>query len=72
MHIYQNGERCPCCGQTLQNMTDRELELFSELLNACGIEPIDTDEINIQPLDIGDFPPPDAGINPPVKPIFDI
>lgn len=72
MHIYMNGDRCPCCGQTIQDLSDGELIMFSQLCHVLRLEPLDEDVINIQPLDTSDFPPPDAGINPPVKPIFDI
>lgn len=67
MYIFQNGDRCPCCGQELKDMSDRELEIFSVLMASHGIGPISVDLDGIEPIPI--VPPPDAGIFPPVKPI---
>lgn len=66
MYIYKNGDICPCCGNEIKDMTGRELELFSQLLNSCRIEPLP--EIELEPVDFQR--PPDAGLNPPVNPKF--
>lgn len=67
MYIYQNNNLCPCCGHELQDMSERELYLFSLLLASHNIEPMSEFEL-IEGPDPIDFPPPDAGLNPPVKP----
>lgn len=61
MYTYQNGDLCPCCGQKLKNMTERELQLFSLLMYSNQIEPIEG--LQLTPVN---FPlPSDAGIYPP-------
>ena len=37
MHIYQNGERCPCCGEVLRDKTAEWLELFSCACELLGL-----------------------------------
>ena len=70
MYIYQNGNRCPCCGEQLHDMTERELEMFSELCAVTGMEPLPEKALDLEPIHIK--PPPDAGIYPPVKPVLDM
>lgn len=41
MHIYQNGERCPCCGEVLRDKTAEWLELFSYTCELLGLRPIE-------------------------------
>ena len=68
MYIYKNGDACPCCGEILDGLSDLELQMFSVLMASHNIEPLpEEEEIDLEP--ISDFPPPDAGINPPIKPI---
>jgi len=64
MYIYKTSDICPCCGQPLPEMSERELFLLSELLSSHNIEPVP----ELQYIEPIDFPPPDAGLNPPVKP----
>ena len=66
MHIYENGDRCPCCGQTLSDKSPEFLELFSQFVNALGLERLESETIELEPVDFQ--PPPDAGIFPPAKP----
>ena len=66
MHIYKEGEKCPCCGTILHGMIDSELELFSQLCHVAGLEPLPEPEL--APIDWQ--PEPDAGLNPPVKPVL--
>ena len=68
MTRYQNGDRCPCCGGVIEGKTEEWLEVFSQLCHATGLEVLEEPTFTPQPLDPIDFPPPDAGINPPVKP----
>lgn len=69
MERYVNGDRCPCCGQKIQNKSREWLRLFTRLCEALGMEKA----IELEPLDADidtDLlkPPPDAGIYPPVNP----
>lgn len=64
MIIFKNGDRCPCCGETIDGKNDEWLELFSQFVNALSLEKYPEKEIDLEP--IGFQPPPDAGINPPV------
>lgn len=66
MKIYQNGDCCPCCGVPIEGKNAEWLELFSQLCNVLGLEELETPDL--QHIDTPDFPPPDAGLNPPVKP----
>lgn len=60
MRIYQNGDRCPCCGQELQDKSPEWLELFSMTISILGLEPLPAPE-----LEHVDFQrPPDAGLQP--------
>lgn len=68
MKMYDNGDRCPCCGQILQSMSARELELFSQFMNALGMEPLEDSAVDLEPITGTNLRPPDAGIHPPVKP----
>ena len=72
MHEYQNGDRCPCCGQTIEGKSEDWLAVFSQLCNAAGLAYREEEAPDLQPIAPGTFPPPDAGIFPPVKPIFDM
>ena len=69
MYIFKNGDACPCCGKPLEGMSNESLALFSKLCLVAGL--IDNDRVGfeIHDIDTGIFPPPDAGIYPPVKPI---
>lgn len=69
MYMFKNGDCCPCCGEILEGLSDLELQMFSVLMASHNIEPLPADDIDWEP--IPNFPPPDAGINPPVKPISD-
>ena len=60
MHMYQNSDRCPCCGQGLQDKSSEWLELFSLTASILGLEPLPVPEI--QPVDW--HRPPDAGLQP--------
>lgn len=62
---FLNGDRCPCCGQKIQNKNREWLRLFGRLCEALGLEP---EPDLVDELSEAEFPPPDAGINPPVKP----
>lgn len=66
MKIYQNGDRCPCCGKKIDGMSAEWLEVFSQLCHATRMEELET--VHLEPIGKPDFPPPDAGINPPVNP----
>lgn len=72
MHEYQNGDRCPCCGQVIEGKNEDWLAVFSQLCNAAGLAHREEEVPELQPIAPGTFPPPDAGIYPPVKPIFDM
>ena len=39
MKLYQNGDRCPCCGTILEGKTIRWLAEFSQLVDDLGIPP---------------------------------
>lgn len=69
MKIYQNGDICPCCGRPLEEMSEEGLLLFSQLVHVAGLGEFEVKPPEVQPIDTGAFPPPDAGIFPPVKPI---
>lgn len=60
---FLNGDSCPCCGQKIQGKSREWLRLFGRLCDALGLEP----EPEFEPQDV-DFPPPDAGLHPPIKP----
>lgn len=64
--LFLNGDKCPCCGQKIQGKSREWLRLFGRLCEALGLEK--DDGIELQPIDTTDFPPPDAGLNPPVNP----
>lgn len=64
--MFQNGDTCPCCGQKIQGKNSEWLRLFGRLCDALGLEK--DEAITLSPIDITDFPPPDAGLNPPVNP----
>lgn len=66
MEIYKNGDRCPCCGGEIEGKSEEWLELFSQFVNALGLEKYPEKELDLEPIDFQ--PPPDAGIYPPVKP----
>lgn len=72
MKIYDNGDKCPCCGQTIQGMSAEALAIFSQLVHVAGMGEPDAPVLEIQDMDTGLLPPPDAGINPPIiqKPKF--
>ena len=63
---FANGDRCPCCGAKIQNKNKEWLRLFGRLCEALGLEK--EEEIVLEPISTPDFPPPDAGLNPPVNP----
>lgn len=69
MKFYQNGDRCPCCGALIEGMSERELKLFSQLVHTARLGDAETLDLEVQDMDTGILKPPDAGINPPVKPI---
>lgn len=60
MYNYQNGDRCPCCGEKLRDKSPEWLELFSRTVEILGLEPLPVPEI--QPADF--HRPPDAGLQP--------
>ena len=62
MYVIQNGSKCPCCGEILEGKSEEWLNALTLLLNSLHLE-----EVELKPVD--GFPPPDAGLNPPVKPI---
>ena len=65
MEQYVNGDCCPCCGQKIQEKDEEWLRLFGRLCEAIGLEK----ETVLTPVDLDlPNPPPDAGLNPPVKP----
>ena len=69
MERYVNGDRCPCCGQKIQNKSMEWLRLFTRLCETLGLEKV----IELEPLNVDidtDLlkPHPDAGIYPPVNP----
>lgn len=67
MHKFQNGSKCPCCGEILKDKSEEWLMLFSQLVFSNHLSVLDEeDEIVLEP--VSGFPPPDAGINPPIKP----
>ena len=63
---FANGDKCPCCGAKIQNKNKEWLRLFGRLCDALGLEK--EEEIVLEPISTPDFPPPDAGLNPPVNP----
>lgn len=69
MERYENGDRCPCCGQKLQGKTKEWLRLFARLCEALGLEKsIEPERVDVD-IDRDLLkPPPDAGIYPPVDP----
>ena len=36
MHVYRNGDRCPCCGTVIQDKSREWLREFSALCQALG------------------------------------
>ncbi len=45
MYRYKNGDRCPCCGEKLENKTEEWLRLFSTTCDLMGLRPfIDREE----------------------------
>ena len=69
MKLYKNGDKCPCCGQEIEGMSEECLSLFSQLCHVSGLAALDEEEVELHPIDTGNLKPPDAGLNPPVKPI---
>lgn len=69
MKKYQNGDLCPCCGQPLEGLSDECLDLFSKICALTGLSDLEEDDVVLSPIDTGPLKPPDAGLNPPVKPI---
>lgn len=69
MERYENGDRCPCCGQKIQNKSMEWLRLFTRLCEALGLEKsIESERVDVD-IDRDLLkPPPDAGIYPPVNP----
>ena len=39
MRQFQNGDRCPCCGQILKGKTPEWLQLFSETVDMLRLPP---------------------------------
>lgn len=39
MRIYQNGDKCPCCGSVLHGKTDAWLQDFSALVDMLRLPP---------------------------------
>lgn len=39
MKIYQNGDRCPCCGAILEGKSPEWLREFSELVDGLFLPP---------------------------------
>lgn len=39
MKIYRNGDRCPCCGQPLQDKSEEWLQDFSALVDMLRLPP---------------------------------
>lgn len=39
MKLYQNGDRCPCCGTILEGKTRQWLAEFSQLVDDLGLPP---------------------------------
>lgn len=65
MELYENGDRCPCCGGKLEGKDAEWLRLFGRLCEVIGMEK----EFSLKPTDLDiPYPPPDAGIYPPIKP----
>lgn len=69
MEQYENGDRCPCCGQKIQNKIREWLRLFGRMCEAIGLEKsIEPERVDVD-IDRDLLkPPPDAGIYPPVDP----
>ena len=67
--MYKNGDRCPCCGVQITGMSDDWLEVFSQLCHAARLKKLDGLDLEIQDMDTTLLPPPDAGINPPIRPV---
>lgn len=65
MQEYRNGDRCPCCGGELSGKDAAWLRLFGRLCEALGLE---KEEVFAPEHQEVPFPPPDAGIHPPMKP----
>lgn len=68
MHRFQNGSKCPCCGEVLEGKSEEWLELFSQLVFSNNLSPLEEDDNGLVLEPISGFPPPDAGIYPPVNP----
>ena len=68
MYRFQNGSKCPCCGEVLEGKSEEWLELFSQLVFSNNLSPLEEDGNGLILEPISGFPPPDAGIYPPVNP----
>ncbi len=66
--VFMNGDKCPCCGGTIADKDTEWLRLFGRLCEALGLEKEEVEESELEPISTPDFPPPDAGLNPPVRP----
>lgn len=44
MHVYRNGDRCPCCGNVIQDKSREWLLEFSALCQALGFGLAEDDE----------------------------
>ena len=45
MYRFKNGDRCPCCGQKLEDKDEEWLRLFSTTCDMLGLRPfVDRDE----------------------------
>ena len=66
MKLFQNGDRCPCCGEILTDKSAEWLEVFSQLCHAADLDELETP--GLKPMDTPSLRPPDAGIYPPVNP----
>lgn len=39
MYMFKNGDRCPCCGQTLEGKSQDWLQLFSQMIHFLAVDP---------------------------------
>ena len=46
MRLYKNGDRCPCCGQTISGKSGDWLQLFSETVDMLRLPPWETSSLS--------------------------